>query len=169
MQKVKEIYLKKANQRELKLKLEELAVAKHNRLISAGLESNLENINVGFNPEGGAVSMYIEKFPVQIQLPSNGESVHLVSQYEHLYQKDRFRGYDTSKYNYEGCWIEVLPKIKGLYGLGMTLPDSGREYKVHLKSNKKDGEAFLDAAISLLNKMSVNKDSLTPKKPKEKK
>ena len=32
-----------------------------------------------------------------------------------------------------------------------------------------DRYPFLDAAISLLNKMSVNKDSLTPKKPKEKK
>lgn len=168
MKKLKETYIGKDKQSDLLNILKDLASQKHNRLIESGISSNLKNLKIGLNPRGGAVAMYIDGFPVQVQFPSNGESVHLVAQYEHLYEPNRFRGYDTDTYDYEGCWLDILPKIKGLYGLGMTLPDSGREYKVHITSNKKDGELFLDAVISLLNKMSVNSDSLTPKRPKSK-
>jgi hypothetical protein len=122
-------------------------------------------------PDNGSVVMYCKGFPVQIHFPKGNEGIHLVAQYEHLYQEKRFRGWDTDKYDYEGCLLSVLPhmiQVAKPYGLELSLPKSGLEYKLHIKSVK-ENEIFITSTISFLNKMVNNSDLCTPRKPKEKK
>ena len=170
-----ENYLKKENQKLLMSTIEKLKTQKHNALVSKGLNSYLNNLHIGRNPNDGAVSMFIAGFPVQLQFP-HSECVHLTAQTEHLYDVTRFRGYDTSKYDYTGCWLDVLPKMRlNRYELGLSFPkaksiddeaNSG-EYKVAITSNTKKDETFIMACISLLNWMVDN--NLSPKRPKDKK
>jgi hypothetical protein len=170
-----ERFLKKENQKDLINSIKTLKELKHTALVSKGMNSYLDSLHIGTNPNGGAVSMFITGFPVQIQFPHN-ESIHMVAQTEHLYDLTRFRGYDTTKYDYTGCWLHVLPMIRlNRYELGLSFPkaksieeeSNSGEYKVAITSNTKTDENFIMACISLLNWMVDNE--LSPKRPKERK
>lgn len=170
-----ETFLKKENQKLLIRTIETIKTQKHNALISKGLNSYLDKLYVGRNPSDGAVSMFIAGFPVQLQFP-HSESIHLTAQTEHLYDLERFRGYDTTKYDYTGCWLNVLPMLRlNRYELGLAFPkaksvedeSNSGEYKIIITSNTKKDESFIMACISLLNWMVDNE--LAPKRPKERK
>lgn len=170
-----EEYLKKENQKLLMSTIQKLKTQKHEALVSKGLNSYLDNLHIGRNPDDGAVSMFIAGFPVQVQFPHSSGGVHLVAQTEHLYDITRFRGYDTSKYDYTGCWLDVLSKMRlNRYELGLSFPkpksiadeSNSGEYQVKVVSNTKKDEAFIMACLSLLNWMVDN--NLSPKRPKSK-
>jgi len=158
------------DQKSLVNSIKKLIDTKHDALFNSSVVSNLKEFEVGMTPDSGAVSMYCKGFPVQIHFPKGSEGIHLVVQYEHLYEEKRFRGWDTDKYNYEGCLLSVLPhmsEVAKTYGLELSLPKSGLEYKLHIKSVK-ENEIFITACISFLNKMVTNSDLCTPRKPKSK-
>jgi hypothetical protein len=155
------------DQRELVKSIKHLVEEKQKMLSGSQVKSNLHNFEIGMTPDNGAVVMYCKGFPVQIHFPKS-ESIHLVVQYEHLSQPKRFRGYDKDLYDYEGTLIGVLPhmsQIGKIYGLELSLPKSGLEYKLHIKSVK-ENEMFINACISFLNKMVTNSEICTPRKPK---
>ena len=161
-------FFSKRNQSSLLHKIEQYSRTKHQMLVNKSLPSEFDHLKVGTLANEEAISVYIKGVGVQLLFPSSSAEPILVAQYEHFHEPNVFRSYNTSKYEYTGCWaekIDILNMVAERYGLKASLPTNGKEHLVKLSSETKSGETMVEASLNLLNQIATNKLALAPRKP----
>ena len=124
-------FFAKRNQSSVLYKIGQYSRKKHQMLLAKSLPSELDRIEAGTLSNDEAVSVYVKGVGVQLLFPSGSADPILVAQFEQFYEPRTFRSYNTSKYEYTGCWsekIDVLNMFAEKYGLKASLPTNGKEH-----------------------------------------